>query len=185
MHPENASWTCFEQSASLEVKSFFGFENAVEKLAVKHYAQSIEKGKEIIEYYVNVLQEEGISDQSVDVWMEDDGASGYTNTTNESPEDGAESRCQSHCDSHCESHCGSQSLVAGDETVAQDREKCSQDEEDREEDGRRRSSADPRTISHSNSGQISSVKSHVMSKAKNRICFIYNVINDNMQRESI
>uniref|UniRef100_A0AC35FDF6 PRELI/MSF1 domain-containing protein n=1 Tax=Panagrolaimus sp. PS1159 TaxID=55785 RepID=A0AC35FDF6_9BILA len=26
VHPENNEWTCFEQSASLDVKSFFGFE---------------------------------------------------------------------------------------------------------------------------------------------------------------
>ena len=168
MHPENASWTCFEQSASLEVKSFFGFENAVEKLAVKHYAQSIEKGKEIIEYYVNVLQEEGVS--SVEVWM-DDGASGYTTTTNESPEEG-ESRCQSHCESRGES----ESLVAGDE--AEDERRDVRPDEETTGDGRRRSSA---RISHSTSGQMNSVKSQVMSKAKNRICFIYNcVINDNI-----
>lgn len=166
VHPENSSWTCFEQSASLEVKSFFGFENAVEKLAVKHYAQSIEKGKEIIEHYVGVLQDEGV--RSVEVWM-DDGASGYTTTTNESPEDG-DSRCQSHCESRCESDC----LVAGDETEDGER----RDEDGGEGDERRRSSAT--RISHSNSGQMNSVKSQVMSKAKNRICFIYNVINDNI-----
>lgn len=43
VHPENADWTCFEQSASLDVKSFFGFESAVEKLAVKHYSANIAK----------------------------------------------------------------------------------------------------------------------------------------------
>lgn len=61
VHPENAYWTCFEQTASLEVKSFFGFESAVEKLAVKLYAQSIEKGKEIIEMHVTQLKSEGIT----------------------------------------------------------------------------------------------------------------------------
>lgn len=61
VHPENADWTCFEQSASLEVKSFFGFENAVEKLAVKHYAANIKKGKEIIEHYVNELRSQNIT----------------------------------------------------------------------------------------------------------------------------
>ncbi|EDL96263.1 similar to KIAA0420 (predicted), partial [Rattus norvegicus] len=27
VHPENEDWTCFEQSASLDVRSFFGFES--------------------------------------------------------------------------------------------------------------------------------------------------------------
>ena len=26
VHPENPDWTCFEQSADLDIKSFFGFE---------------------------------------------------------------------------------------------------------------------------------------------------------------
>ncbi len=43
VHPENESWTCFEQSASLDVKSFFGFESSVEKLAVKQYAANLAK----------------------------------------------------------------------------------------------------------------------------------------------
>lgn len=59
VHPENPEWTCFEQSACLEVKSFFGFESAVEKLAAKQYAQSISKGKEIIEHYIEILRKEG------------------------------------------------------------------------------------------------------------------------------
>ncbi|KAI1301770.1 SEC14-like protein 1 [Halotydeus destructor] len=68
VHPENPEWTCFEQSASLEVKSFFGFENAVEKLAVKHYAANIKKGKEIIEHYINVLKDQGIT--KVEHWKD-------------------------------------------------------------------------------------------------------------------
>uniref|UniRef100_A0A674DNP8 SEC14 like lipid binding 1 n=1 Tax=Salmo trutta TaxID=8032 RepID=A0A674DNP8_SALTR len=60
-HPENDDWTCFEQSASLDIKSFFGFESTVEKMAMKQYASSIKKGKEIIEFYLNQLEEEGIS----------------------------------------------------------------------------------------------------------------------------
>ena len=43
MHPENEEWTCFEQTASLDIKSFFGFENAAEKLAMKQYASNIKK----------------------------------------------------------------------------------------------------------------------------------------------
>uniref|UniRef100_A0A3Q0RBM7 SEC14-like lipid binding 1 n=1 Tax=Amphilophus citrinellus TaxID=61819 RepID=A0A3Q0RBM7_AMPCI len=59
VHPENEDWTCFEQSASLDIKSFFGFESTAEKIAMKQYASSIKKGKEIIEYYLRELQEEG------------------------------------------------------------------------------------------------------------------------------
>ncbi|XP_022253439.1 SEC14-like protein 1 [Limulus polyphemus] len=61
VHPENTDWTCFEQSASLDVKSFFGFENAVEKVAMKQYSQNIKKGKEVIEFYINELLSEGIT----------------------------------------------------------------------------------------------------------------------------
>ncbi|XP_018905018.1 SEC14-like protein 1 isoform X2 [Bemisia tabaci] len=60
-HPENPEWTCFEQSATLDVKSFFGFENTIEKLAMKQYVQNVSKGKEIIEHFINVLKEEGIT----------------------------------------------------------------------------------------------------------------------------
>ena len=35
--------TCFEQEASLDIKSFFGFENTVEKIAMKQYTQNIKK----------------------------------------------------------------------------------------------------------------------------------------------
>ncbi|XP_055365333.1 SEC14-like protein 1 isoform X2 [Betta splendens] len=61
VHPENEAWTCFEQTASLDIKSFFGFESTVEKIAMKQYASSIKKGKEIIEYYLKELEDEGIS----------------------------------------------------------------------------------------------------------------------------
>ncbi|XP_076654861.1 real-time isoform X1 [Halictus rubicundus] len=60
VHPENQDWTCFEQTASLDIKNFFGFENSMEKLAMKQYAQNIAKGKEIIEYFINELKQEGI-----------------------------------------------------------------------------------------------------------------------------
>lgn len=61
VHPENPDWTCFEQFASLDVKSFFGFESTVEKIAMKQYSQNIRKGKEIIEYYINELLTEGVT----------------------------------------------------------------------------------------------------------------------------
>ncbi|XP_014469137.1 PREDICTED: protein real-time [Dinoponera quadriceps] len=61
IHPENPDWTCFEQTASLDIRNFFGFENSMEKLAMKQYAQNIAKGKEIIEFFINQLKEEGIT----------------------------------------------------------------------------------------------------------------------------
>ncbi|XP_076239595.1 real-time [Calliopsis andreniformis] len=60
VHPENSEWTCFEQTASLDIRNFFGFENSMEKFAMKQYAQNIAKGKEIIEYFINELKQEGI-----------------------------------------------------------------------------------------------------------------------------
>ncbi|XP_066545620.1 SEC14-like protein 5 isoform X2 [Amia ocellicauda] len=62
VHPENEDWTCFEQSASLDIKSFFGFENTVEKIAMKQYTANIKRGKEVIEYYLNELIAEGVSE---------------------------------------------------------------------------------------------------------------------------
>ncbi|KAK3604295.1 hypothetical protein CHS0354_011367 [Potamilus streckersoni] len=59
IHPENPSWTCFEQNASLDIKSFFGFESMVEKIAMKQYAANIKKGKEVVEFYINELIGEG------------------------------------------------------------------------------------------------------------------------------
>ncbi|XP_076458817.1 SEC14-like protein 1 isoform X2 [Babylonia areolata] len=61
VHPENSSWTCFEQDASLDIKHFFGFESTVEKIAMKQYTHNIKKGKEVIEYYINELISEGIT----------------------------------------------------------------------------------------------------------------------------
>ncbi|XP_041134387.1 SEC14-like protein 5 isoform X4 [Polyodon spathula] len=61
VHPENEDWTCFEQSASLDIKSFFGFENTVEKIAMKQYTANIKRGKEVIEYYLNELRVEGVA----------------------------------------------------------------------------------------------------------------------------
>lgn len=61
VHPENGDWTCFEQTATLDIKSFFGFESTVEKIAMKQYSQNISKGKEIIEYFIEQLSKEGIT----------------------------------------------------------------------------------------------------------------------------
>uniref|UniRef100_A0A1I7WWZ2 PRELI/MSF1 domain-containing protein n=1 Tax=Heterorhabditis bacteriophora TaxID=37862 RepID=A0A1I7WWZ2_HETBA len=61
VHPENPDWTCFEQSAALDVKSFFGFEATVEKLAVKQYAANLAKGKEILEFFIEDLLKSGVT----------------------------------------------------------------------------------------------------------------------------
>lgn len=61
VHAENPEWTCFEQAASLDVKSFFGFESAVEKLAVKQYSHNLAKGKEILEYFIDELIKSGVT----------------------------------------------------------------------------------------------------------------------------
>ncbi|KJH42177.1 CRAL/TRIO domain protein [Dictyocaulus viviparus] len=61
VHPDNPEWTCFEQNAALDVKSFFGFETAVEKLAMKQYAANLAKGKEILEYFIDELIKSGVT----------------------------------------------------------------------------------------------------------------------------
>ncbi|KAF2978571.1 hypothetical protein EK904_011607, partial [Melospiza melodia maxima] len=61
VHPENEDWTCFEQSASLDIKSFFGFESTVEKIAMKQYTSNIKRGKEVIEHYLKELISQGIT----------------------------------------------------------------------------------------------------------------------------
>ena len=43
VHPENEDWTCFEQSASLDIRSFFGFESALEKIAMRQYTASVKR----------------------------------------------------------------------------------------------------------------------------------------------
>ncbi|XP_063220835.1 SEC14-like protein 1 isoform X2 [Bacillus rossius redtenbacheri] len=88
VHPENQDWTCFEQSASLDIKSFFGFENTMEKLAMKQYSQNISKGKEIIEYFVNELKEEGVT--YVAPWIEPDTSLNDSNTELKASQDSEE-----------------------------------------------------------------------------------------------
>ncbi|XP_016069936.1 PREDICTED: SEC14-like protein 5 [Miniopterus natalensis] len=61
VHPENEEWTCFEQSASLDIRSFFGFESALEKIAMKQYTANVNRGKEVIEHYLTELISQGIS----------------------------------------------------------------------------------------------------------------------------
>ncbi|XP_061386869.1 protein real-time isoform X2 [Musca vetustissima] len=61
-HPDNPDWTCFDQTATLDIKNFFGFEHSMEKMGMKQYTQTTLKGKEIIEYFINELKEEGITE---------------------------------------------------------------------------------------------------------------------------
>ncbi|KAH8335781.1 hypothetical protein KR074_001527 [Drosophila pseudoananassae] len=65
-HPDNAEWTCFDQTATLDIKNFFGFEHSMEKMGMKQYTQTTLKGKEIIEFFISQLREEGIT--HVDRW---------------------------------------------------------------------------------------------------------------------
>ena len=68
VHPENPDWTCFEQSAELDIKNFFGFEGTAEKIAIREYSKSIEKSKDIMEHFIKMLAEQGISE--VPPWTE-------------------------------------------------------------------------------------------------------------------
>uniref|UniRef100_A0A0V0GBY7 Putative phosphatidylinositol transfer protein sec14 n=1 Tax=Triatoma dimidiata TaxID=72491 RepID=A0A0V0GBY7_TRIDM len=61
VHPENSDWTCFEQCAEVDIKSFFGFEHTIEKLAMKQYSANIAKGKEVLEHFMAELRIEGIT----------------------------------------------------------------------------------------------------------------------------
>lgn len=60
-HPENPDWTCFDQSTDLDIQNFFGFEKSMEKMGMKQYAATTLKGKEIIEYFITELRNEGIT----------------------------------------------------------------------------------------------------------------------------
>ncbi|CAF4931762.1 unnamed protein product [Pieris macdunnoughi] len=62
VHPENTNWTCFEQSALLDVKNFFGLESTVEKIAMKQYASNIAKGKELIEEFMKEVYNDGVKE---------------------------------------------------------------------------------------------------------------------------
>lgn len=61
VHPENSDWTCFDQEANLDIKSFFGFESTMERLGMKQYSANIAKGKEIIEFFISKMEEEGVT----------------------------------------------------------------------------------------------------------------------------
>lgn len=72
VHPENPDWTCFDQSANIEITNFFGFEHQMEKVGMKQYTQMTLKGKEIIEFFIDELKEEGIT--HVDIWQDPEGS---------------------------------------------------------------------------------------------------------------
>lgn len=72
VHPENPDWTCFDQSANIEITNFFGFEHQMEKVGMKQYTQMTLKGKEIIEFFIEQLKDEGI--EHVDVWTDPEGS---------------------------------------------------------------------------------------------------------------
>lgn len=66
-HPENPDWTCFDQTATLDIKNFFGFEHSMEKMGMKQYTQTTLKGKEIIEFFIEELKKDGIT--SAERWQ--------------------------------------------------------------------------------------------------------------------
>lgn len=68
VHPDNPNWTCFDQTATLDIKNFFGFEHSLEKWGMKNYTQTILKGKEIIEFFIDELKNEGVT--HVDKWVD-------------------------------------------------------------------------------------------------------------------
>ncbi|XP_038220581.1 protein real-time [Zerene cesonia] len=72
VHPENSQWTCFEQSALLDVKNFFGLESTVEKIAMKQYAANIAKGKELIEVFMREVHADGV--RELPAWCASDAA---------------------------------------------------------------------------------------------------------------
>lgn len=70
VHPENPEWTCFELSAFLDVKNFFGLESTVEKIAMKQYAANIAKGKELIDIFMEEVYADGV--RNLKPWKKDE-----------------------------------------------------------------------------------------------------------------
>ncbi len=84
VHPENPEWTCFEQSADLDIKSFFGFEGVAEKVAINEYSKNIAKSKDIMETHILVLADEGVT--YIPIWEPPEGSK----KAQESKEEGKE-----------------------------------------------------------------------------------------------
>lgn len=87
-HPDNPDWTCFDQTATLDIKNFFGFEHSMEKMGMKQYTQTTLKGKEIIEYFINELKEEGVTE--VERWQPPPDAPLSPKARGDGEEDGSE-----------------------------------------------------------------------------------------------
>ena len=85
VHPENPDWTCFEQNADLDIKSFFGFEGSAEKVAINEYSKNIAKSKDIMEHYIKVLADQGIT--HIAIW-EESKKSDDDDGSKDEPEDG-------------------------------------------------------------------------------------------------
>lgn len=84
VHPENPDWTCFDQSANIEITNFFGFEHQMEKVGMKQYTQMTLKGKEIIEFFIDELKTEGIT--HIDIWQDPEGSEEPEKTPTEEAE---------------------------------------------------------------------------------------------------
>lgn len=78
VHPENPNWTCFDQTANIEITNFFGFEHQMEKVGMKQYTQMTLKGKEIIEFFIDELKAEGIT--HIDIWQDVEGSQNEVRT---------------------------------------------------------------------------------------------------------
>jgi len=91
VHPENPDWTCFEQSAELDIKSFFGFEGTAEKIAIKEYSKSIDKSKDIMEHFINLLRDEGVT--TVPLWTEPKGVPNIQENAQENKNEIASGSC--------------------------------------------------------------------------------------------
>lgn len=90
VHPENPEWTCFEQSADLDIRSFFGFEGVAEKVAINEYSKNIAKSKDVMETHIQVLADEGITE--VSIWEPPEGAQPAKRGDAEVEKNGAENK---------------------------------------------------------------------------------------------
>ncbi|XP_029400465.1 SEC14-like protein 5 isoform X2 [Mus pahari] len=87
VHPENEDWTCFEQSASLDVRSFFGFESTLEKIAMKQYTANVKRGTSHIPRWTPApVQEEDIRSQLVPRCLSSPDTNGPSDAPGPAPE---------------------------------------------------------------------------------------------------
>lgn len=90
VHPENPNWTCFEQSADLDIHNFFGFEGSAEKVAINEYSKNIAKSKDIMECHIEVLAKQGITE--VPIWKPPEGAKVSATPSTLQVEDGSDKK---------------------------------------------------------------------------------------------